>query len=176
MKKIGLATAAFLLSAVTFAQTTILVETMATPPIQNPDVKKQITDICHDIRVYDNQKATAKLAFLKGDFTTAKTDFAIAKTDKEDVKTCAMVLKNEGVDHPLKMACKEVKKEDNRMIMADIKKIIAEKAVEKQARRSGDTQAAQAAKNNVIACKKELKKDVSQARRDNRSYNIFLTL
>ena len=112
MKKSCLAAIAVLFYVVTFAQTTTLDGTPAALPIPCPDVKTQITDISHDIRVYYNQKANARQEFFKGDFAAAKTDFAIAKTNKQDLKDCAKVLKNEGVDHPLFVAYKEVKKED----------------------------------------------------------------
>ncbi len=175
MKKAGLMAAAMLFAAATFAQTTTPTTTVAqgdktkTTTAENPQMKK--LDSC--IRKYNSEKAIANHAMIKGEFKTSKADYAIADTDKKHIKAIAAQLKSEGVRHPLRLAHKEIKKADKKLIIADVKIIKADKLAKQKALRVGDNTAVKVAENNLIADKDNLKKDIRETSHDEKHFVLI---
>ncbi|WP_259066879.1 hypothetical protein HDF24_21040 [Mucilaginibacter sp. X4EP1] len=175
MKKLGLIAAAMFFAAATFAQTT----TSATTSAQTESTAKQgdnakltpeentkMKELDSCVRNYNREKAAAKRAMVKGDFKTSKADYAIADADKKNMKAMAAQLKNEGVRRPLMLARKQIKKADNKMIMADIKTVKADKLAKQKALSAGDSTALKLAENNLLADKNNLKKDIKDTSHD----------
>jgi hypothetical protein len=159
MKKLGLLVVAATFSAASFAQTT-------TPATTTPTEKTQMKDLRKDVRAYDNKKAEAKAQIKKGNLTAAQTDLAAAKTDKADIKTDAKTLKSEGVAHPVKLATKEVKKADVKKVEVAKTDLKTAKTTEQTDVKAGNITGAQAAQAAAKADKKDLRKDIREAKRD----------
>ncbi len=164
MKKLGLLVVAAMFSAASFAQTTTPATT--TSAATTPTEKTQMKDLRKEVRAYDNKKAEAKAQIKKGNLTAAQTDLAAAKTDKADIKTDAKTLKSEGVAHPVKLATKEVKKADVKKVEATKADLKTAKATEQTDVKAGNITGAQAAQAAAAADKKDLKKDIHEAKRD----------
>lgn len=164
-----------LFAAVTFAQTT----TTTTTVVQGDKTKitlvenTQMKELDSCIRKYNSEKAIAKHAIIKGEFKTSKTDYAIADTDKKHIKAIAARLKSEGVHHPLKLAHKEIEKADQRLIIADVKIIRADKLAKQKALKAGDSTGIKVAENNLIADKNNLKKDIRETSHDEKHFVLI---
>jgi hypothetical protein len=178
MKKVILTTAAMLFVAITFAQTkspaTIIAQDSQTKA--TPSVDSQMKELDNCIRNYNSEKTLAKRALIKGEFKTSKTDYAIADADKKYIKAMAAQLKIEGVHHPLRLAHKEISKADNKMIVADIKTIKADKLAKQKALKIGDSTAVKAAETNLIADKSTFKKDINEASHDQTKHFTFVRI
>jgi hypothetical protein len=183
MKKVGLMAIAMLFAAATFAQTTTpaVTSTQTEPtgahaektkitPGENTQLKK--LDSC--IRNYNSEKAIAKQAMIRGEFKASKAGYAMADTDKKYIKAMAAQLKNEGVRHPLRLAHKEIKRADNKLIIADIKTIKADKLAKQKALNAGDSTAVKVTESNLIADKNNLKKDIKEASHDEPKHFAFI--
>jgi len=175
MKKVGLMAAAMLFAAATFAQTTpsSATSTQTEPPVAQakrtnitPGENAQMKKLDSCIRNYNSEKATAKRAMVRGEFKASNADYARADTDKKYIKAMAAQLKNEGVRHPIRLAHKEIKRTDNKLIIADIMTIKADKLAKKKALSTGDSTTVKVAESNLIADKNTLKKDIKDASHD----------
>ena len=166
MKKLIFTISTLLFAIPGFAQT-------ATTPV-TPVEGTQMQELDQCVRIYNNEKASAKNALVKGDFTTSNADFAAANADKQQINIIKAQLKIEGVHHPLRLAHKQIKKADERLIAADIKKIKADKANKRPDMKRGDTAAIHIDENNFIADKKQLKADIHAANRDGMKHFAFI--
>jgi len=173
MKKAGLTAAAMFFAAASFAQTptTTIAQSDKTniAPVENTRMKE--LDSC--IRKYNSEKNMAKHAMIRGDFKTSKADYARADTDKKHYKAIAAELKSEGVSHPIRLALKEIKKADQRLIIADVKTIKSDKLAKQKALKAGDSTAVKAAENNLIADKINLKKDIRESSHDEKHFVLI---
>jgi len=161
-------------AAATFAQTTpttIVAQGAKTKitPVENTRMKE--LDSC--IRNYNSEKAIAKHAMIKGEFKISKADYVIADTDKKHIKAIAAQFKSEGVRHPLRLAHKEIKKADQKLIVADVKIIKADKLAKQRALKAGDSTAVKVAENNLIADKNNLKKDIRETSHDEKHFVLI---
>jgi hypothetical protein len=155
-------TASLLLFAVTsFAQTAVPDTSAA-----NSKVKTQMAELCSNMRLYNNQRAEAKEAMVSGNFMASKKDFAAADSIKQLIKTKVEALKNEGISNPQHLAHKELKKEDQKIIVADVNKVLVAKKTEKAAVKAGNATEALTDKAAVAMAKNVLKKDMKQSKRD----------
>lgn len=163
MKKAGLMAVAMFSAAATFAQAKNTTR-------DNP----KMTGLDSCIRAYNNEKALAKQAIIKGEWKTSKADYATAHADKKHIKALAAQLRSEGVRHPLILARKEIRKADNKMIVADVKAVKADKLAKQKAVSAGDSMAVQTTKNNLLVDKNELRKDIRSANRDEMKHFVLL--
>jgi 1,4-alpha-glucan branching enzyme len=173
MKTPALLALALFFTAASFAQTRPTAAQADTTKI-NPAVTTQMAQLDNCIRHHNSEKAMAKRAMMKGDFKRSKSDYAIADADKKNIKAMAAQLKSEGVRHPLKLARKQIKRVDNKMIMADVKTIKADKLAKQQALRTGDTTAVKLAQTNLLADKAKFKKDIHEASHDDTKHIPFI--
>jgi hypothetical protein len=137
-------------------------------------VKEQMAELCNNIRQYNNQRAEAQEALIKGNFAISKADFAFADSIKQVIKSKEEALKNQGVANSRHLAHKEIKKADEKVIAADVSTVLAAKKTEKAAVKAGNTTAAMADEANVKAAKNILRKDIKQAKRDSRWHIAFV--
>jgi len=173
MKTPALLALALFFAAASFAQTRPTAAQADTTKI-TPATTTQMQQLDSCIRHHNAEKAMAKRGMVKGDFKRSKAGYAIAGADKKNIKAMAAQLKSEGVHHPLKLARKQIKRADNKMIIADIKTIKADKLAKQQALRTGDTTAVKLAQTNLFADKAKFKKDIHDASQDDTKHIPFI--
>ena len=165
MKTPALLALALFFATASFAQTRPTAALTDTTKI-TPAITAQMRQLDSCIRHHNIEKSMAKKAMVKGDFKRYNADYAIVDADKKNIKTLAAQLKSEGVQHPLKLARKQIKRADNQVIMADIKTIKADKLNKRLALSTGDTTAIKLAQANLLADKAKFKKDINTASHD----------
>jgi len=173
MKHVPLLAIAVFYASVAFAQTSTPAVVSQADTLQKSAKRIHLQELETDIRSYKKQKAEAKMAMIKGDFTSSKALFATAKISKQHIKAKIDTLKSEGVPHPLKLANKGIKIADQRIILTDVKKLLVDKASEKAARKASNPVAIDTAKAIVRADKKILRKDIKEAERDAAKPAVF---
>ena len=165
MKNILLSMVNLLFAGAAFAQS-MPANTITITPGQADTEKTLMKELCNDIRAYNNKRAEAKMDLVKGDFATSKIDFAAADACKQEMETNAALLKTEGIAHPIRLAHKEIKKADVKIIADDVKVVEGDKAAERAAVKAGNTTAVITEKTTIKADKEVLRKDIKAAKRD----------